>query len=263
MSATDGRSGGRRGWLDGPRGGAALLVARGLERRLGAGAGAFRFSVPEFRLTAGDRMAVVGPSGSGKSTLLALLALALRPDRAAELMLRSGLGGTMLDAGRLWARRDESGLAALRAGAIGYVPQTAGLLPFLTLRRNIGLTQELAGRRDAALVARLAEQLEIAGALERLPGEVSVGQRQRAAVARALAHRPAVVLADEPTAAVHPTQADEILRLLRDTAEDGAAVLISTHDLPRAEAAGLALLACVPEDAPYPASVVRPAPVAA
>ncbi|MBC4017729.1 ABC transporter ATP-binding protein [Siccirubricoccus deserti] len=242
---------------------ARLLEVRGLERRLGSGAGGFRITVPEFTLSAGDRVAVVGPSGAGKSTFLAILALALRPDRAAALLLRRGLGGPLVDAGRLWGRGDEAGLAALRAGAIGYVPQTAGLLPFLTLRRNIQLTQELAGRPDPGLVEALAARLEIGGALDRLPGQVSVGQRQRAAVARALAHRPAVVLADEPTASVHPSQADEVLRLLRDTAEAGAAVLLSTHDLPRAAAAGLALLGCVPEEGTEPASVLRPLPAAA
>jgi putative ABC transport system ATP-binding protein len=242
---------------------ARLLEVCGLERRLGSGAGGFRLTVPEFALSAGDRVAVVGPSGAGKSTFLAILALALRPDRAAALLLRRGLGGPLVDAGRLWARGDEAGLAALRAGAIGYVPQTAGLLPFLTLRRNIRLTQELAGRPDPGLVEALAARLEIAGALDRLPGQVSVGQRQRAAVARALAHRPAVVLADEPTASVHPSQADEVLRLLRDTAEAGAAVLISTHDLARAAAAGLTLLGCVPEEGSEPASVLRPLPAAA
>ncbi len=232
-----------------------LLQVHGLERRLGDG---FRLSVPEFALAEGDRVAVVGPSGAGKSTFLALLALALKPGRADGFTLRRGPGGAAVDAARLWARGDEAGLAALRAAAIGYVPQTAGLLPFLTLRRNIALTQALAGRRDAALIGSLAERLEIAGVLERLPAQVSVGQRQRAAVARALAHRPALVLADEPTASVHPSQADEILRLLRDTAEAGAAVLLSTHDVPRAKAAGLRLLGCEPEPGPIPASVLRP-----
>ena len=94
----------------------------------------------------------------------------------------------------------------------------------------------------------LAARLGIAAVLDRMPGQVSVGQRQRAAVARALGHRPGVVLADEPTASVHPAQADEVLALLTEAAEqDGAALVITTHDAARAAAAGYAVAPCRPE----------------
>ena len=237
-----------------------LLVVEGLERRLGKGSGAFGLTVPSLRLRAGDRLAVVGPSGAGKSTLLGLLALALRPDACRAFLLRAGPGQPLQDAARLWMTRDEAGLAWLRARAIGFVPQTGGLLPFLTLRANIGLTQTLSGRPEGGLVEHLAERLGIRTVLDRKPAEVSVGQRQRAAVARALVHRPAVILADEPTASVHPAQADEILSLLHETAEAGTAVLVSTHDLARAESAGFAVLACEPEASGRPASTLQAHP---
>ncbi len=183
---------------------------------------------------------MVGPSGCGKSTLLGLLALALRPEHAGALIVNA------VNAGRLWQRNAQHRLAALRAGALGFVPQTAGLLPFLSLGENIRLTQRLAGRVDERRVRMLAERLDIAQTLRRLPADVSVGQRQRAAIARALAHAPALVLADEPTASVHPTQADDILALLLEVADAGTALLMTTHDPARAEAAGFALAPCRP-----------------
>jgi putative ABC transport system ATP-binding protein len=95
-------------------------------------------------------------------------------------------------------------------------------------------------------VEGLAERLGIAPTLGRRPAELSVGQRQRAALARALAHRPALVLADEPSAALHPTQAADAFALLREAAAEGAAVLACTHDAARAAESGFALLACRP-----------------
>lgn len=217
-----------------------LLVARGLAAQLG-GPGGFRLHVPDFMIMPGDRVAVVGPSGSGKSTFLALLALALRPAEAADFFLQDS------DIAILWAKENDPALARLRARAIGFVPQTGLLLPFLTLRRNIALTQLIAGRDDPARVEALADRLGLSGLLDRMPDEVSVGQRQRAAVARALAHDPAILLADEPTASVHPTQADEIIGLLTEAAGAGTAVVVATHDIARAEAAGLEIVPCVPD----------------
>lgn len=218
------------------------LRAERVSRSVAAAGSRFTLLIERFEVAQGSRVAVVGPSGCGKSTLLALLALALRPDTGDALML----AGT--DALALWRAGQSDALAALRARSVGFVPQTGALLPFLSLRDNILLPQRILNRLDIMRVAALAERLGIAAILDRMPAAVSVGQRQRAAIARALAHRPDVVLADEPTASVHPAQADDILDLLtRTAAEDGAALVISTHDAARALAAGYAIAACQPD----------------
>jgi putative ABC transport system ATP-binding protein len=215
---------------------AAPLRAERVSRSIAAGGSRFTLHIERFEVAQGARVAVVGPSGCGKSTLFALLALALRPDAGDALMLAG------VDALALWRAGQGDALAALRGRSVGFVPQTGALLPFLSLHDNILLPQRIAARPDPARVSALAERLGIAAVLERRPAAVSVGQRQRAAIARALAHRPAVVLADEPTASVHPAQADEILDLLTRTAtEDGAALVIATHDAARARAAGYAI----------------------
>ena len=235
-------------------------------------AGGFSLVIEHVAIQPGDRIAVTGPSGSGKSTLLAILALALTP----QLPLPSGEGGAGkgsagvspwkaggglgegqdtpvlnlagTNALNLWQTHQQDHLAAFRAKHIGFVPQTGALLPFLTLGDNIRLPARILNRPDPARVRHLAQRLGIASLMDRMPSQVSVGQRQRAAVARALAHRPGLVLADEPTASVHPAQADEILSLLTDAAaEDGVALVITTHDEARARAAGYAIAPCRPD----------------
>lgn len=220
---------------------APALEIEGLVRTNGSGAGAFALEVDRFVLRAGEAIAVAGASGSGKSTFLDLAALAVQPDRAGRLALAGE------DAAPLWRAGDGEALARLRARGIGYVLQSGALLPFVTVRANIALPQRLAGREDGGRVAALAATLGIADLLGRMPGTLSVGQRQRAAIARALSHRPALVLADEPTAALHPEMADTVLDLLvRETAASGAALLLATHDPDRALRFGLPVVPITP-----------------
>jgi putative ABC transport system ATP-binding protein len=189
-------------------------------------------------LEAGEAIALTGPSGSGKSTLLLLMGAALPPDRGAITLAGQ-------DVAALWRRADRAALARLRAARIGFVPQTGGLIPFLDVGGNVLLPQNLAARRDERFARALADELEIAALWRRMPAELSVGERQRVAIARALAHRPALVLADEPTASVHPSMAETVLALLlREARAGGAALVVATHDATRARAAGLAEIAC-------------------
>lgn len=194
----------------------------------GMGKEGFRLEVDELRLRPGERLALLGKSGTGKSTLLELLALALRPDE--NEVFTFAPRGVPHDVVLSW-RSHGRGLDKLRARNIGYVPQTGGLLPFLSVRNNISLPMRINGRVDRKRVTELAERLEIADQLRKRPHQLSVGQRQRAAIARALVHRPAVLLADEPTGAVDPEMAKDVLSLLFEEARaSGAAVVIATHD---------------------------------
>ena len=183
------------------------------------GALGFELVIEDFSITRGEALALVGPSGSGKSTLLDLLALARRPSSTGQFLL-TPRAGKAIDLGAVWRAGDDNSLTAIRAAHFGYVLQTGGLLPFLSVRRNIALSQAVLGRPDPAHIEALAARLEIASLLERMPASLSVGQRQRVAIARALAHRPEILLADEPTASVHPALADTILALLIEQARE-------------------------------------------
>ena len=209
-------------------------------------AAGFELAVRCFVVHPGEAIALVGPSGSGKSTLLNLLGLAEAPRSAGRFELGTR-DGARHDIAALWRADADARLAALRARHQGYVLQQGGLLPFLDIGANIRLALDLLDRRDEDAVQAVAEQLGLAHLLRRAAAAVSVGERQRAAIARAIVHRPDIVLADEPTANVHPSMADTVLALLRDQArESGAALVLATHDVARAEAHGFAIVPVTP-----------------
>ncbi|SDG37350.1 putative ABC transport system ATP-binding protein [Pseudomonas benzenivorans] len=209
-------------------------------RDIGKSRNGYRLLVPRLDLRPGQRLALVGPSGSGKSTLLDLLALVLSPDPGGTLELTRD--GRISDIAGLWRHGRQDLLAELRSRAMGYVLQTGGLLGFLDVRRNIGLSRALLGMAEDATVQRLAERLEIADQLHKLPAALSVGQRQRVSIARALAHSPAIVLADEPTASLDPLNAERVMQLLVAQAEEqGACIVVATHDEALAQRVGLQL----------------------
>lgn len=213
-----------------------------------AGRGArFVLEIPRLTVHRGEAIAVAGPSGAGKSTLLDLLALALRPERA-EVFELGTEDGAAADVVALWRAGREDALTRLRAARLGYVLQQGGLLPFLTVRDNITLSQDMLRRPDAARIAALSERLGIAHLLDRLPAVLSVGQRQRVAIARALAHGPALVLADEPTASLHPALADTVMALLVEQARaHDAALVLATHDPDRAARHGFEIVPVQPQ----------------
>ncbi len=174
-------------------------------------------------VTEGELVALMGPSGSGKSTLLHIAGGLDRPDAGDVVVDGVGLG-----------RLDLTRLAALRRRSVGYVFQDLNLLTTLTLEENIALPLELDGlsRRRSREAAR--EALGRVGLTElqgrRYPDDVSGGQRQRAAIARAIVGDRCLLLADEPTGALDTAAGDEVMAVLRGLADQGAAVIVVTHD---------------------------------
>ncbi len=192
-------------------------------------------SVPAFcdvtlEVSEGESLAIVGPSGSGKTSLLLCLAGVVAPSA----------GDVRVDDVSVWTLSARQ-RTRLRRSRIGYVEQSAGLVPELTLAENVALPLRLQGRRPGDALKEAKQALDVfgIGALAaRFPDEVSGGELQRAAIARALVHRPAIVLADEPTGALDASNKELVLaELLSAAKEAGAGVVIVTHDVTVASAA--------------------------
>lgn len=190
--------------------------------------------VPQLEVAPGRMVALVGDSGSGKSTLLDMLALVMQPTRARRFVLTFGRNaGVSHDVQAIWEMRMEFRLAELRRNHMGYILQTGGLLSFLSVLDNVCLPARIKGNKDyLEQVHTLASRLGIEQCLERKPDYLSIGQRQRAAILRAMAHGPDLVLADEPTAAVDKARARLIMQDLRSISLTyGTAVVVVTHDI--------------------------------
>jgi putative ABC transport system ATP-binding protein len=186
-----------------------------------------------FTVEEGEYVAIMGESGSGKTTLLNILAAL---DRATS-------GVVLLD-GMDFSKIKESNVAAFRRDNLGFVFQEFNLLDTFTLEDNIYLPLVLAGKDYKEMSARLApiaETLGIKDLLKKYPYEVSGGQKQRAAVARALITDPRIILADEPTGALDSRSTDELLRLFAEVNRQGQTILMVTHSARAASRAGRVL----------------------
>ena len=171
----------------------------------------------------GELFAIMGPSGSGKTTLLMILGLVTEPSEGSVLLEGENIyEGMKLD------------LQRLRREKIGFIFQFSNLIPFLTAKENVLLSLELVGiigQQADSRATELLEYLEVADRAGNLPEQLSGGERQRVAVARALANNPAIILADEPTAALDTERGLSVMRLLRKVSkEQGTAILVVTHD---------------------------------
>ena len=187
----------------------------------------------DFSVEEGEYVAIMGESGSGKTTLLNILAALDKPTAG-----RVELDGRDMSAVR------ESDAAAFRRDNLGFVFQEFNLLDTFTLRDNIYLPLVLAGRPYRELKVRLdpiARQLGILELLDKYPYEVSGGQKQRAAVARALITHPRLILADEPTGALDSRSTDELLDLFAQINRQGQTILMVTHSVKAASHAGRVL----------------------
>ena len=198
-----------------------MLSIQGLAKRFGPRP---ILDALDLELTAGEYVAIVGESGAGKSTLLNLIAGLDRPDR-----------GHIVIGGEDITTLNEDARTRLRRSRVGFVFQAFHILPHLTIAQNVELPLVLLGVEPHERAARTSALLAAVGLGERgesPPRELSGGELQRVAVARALVHRPALVLADEPTGNLDPDTADTVLRLLASTIKSqGAAGILVTHSL--------------------------------
>lgn len=186
-----------------------------------------------FSVEKGEYVAIMGESGSGKTTLLNILAALDKPTA----------GSVRLD-GRDLAKVKESDIAAFRRDNLGFVFQDFNLLDTFSLQDNILLPLVLAGMPYEKMKERLspvAAKLGISDLLPKYPYEVSGGQKQRAAVARALVTNPRLVLADEPTGALDSKSTDELLRLFSAINQEGQTIVMVTHSVKAASHAGRVL----------------------
>ena len=182
-----------------------------------------------FSVEQGEYVAIMGESGSGKTTLLNILAALDKPT-----------GGKVYLKGRDLGALKEKEIAAFRRQNLGFVFQGFHLLDTFSLKDNIFLPLVLSGRKYPEMEKRLvpiAQRLGIQGILEKYPYEVSGGQKQRAAIARALITRPQLILADEPTGALDSRAAEELLRLFAAINQDGQTILMVTHSVKAASSA--------------------------
>ena len=197
-----------------------LLVASGVTKTYRTGDEAVRvLDGVDLTLATGESLALTGESGSGKSTLLHLVAGLDSPD-----------SGSLVVDGTDMARATDAQRAALRRDGVGLVFQQFNLIPSLDIAANLAFQARLAGRYDAAWAHELAQVLGLEPLLQRYPEQLSGGQQQRVAIGRALAARPRLVLADEPTGNLDETTGDAVMALLlRLVAQTGAGLLMVTH----------------------------------
>jgi putative ABC transport system ATP-binding protein len=199
------------------------LEARDVEKTYGdAGEPVVALRRVSLTLGAGELVAIMGPSGCGKSTLLHICGAMARPTSGSVRIAQRDIGGL-----------DDASLTRLRRETIGFVFQFFNLLPMLTVRENIALPRLLGGGNAAQTLAeatRLAERVGLGHRLDHRPAQLSGGEMQRAAIARALVHRPTLLVADEPTGNLDSANGVRILDLLIELhRETGVSILLATH----------------------------------
>ena len=209
-----------------------LFELRGVSRYYGGGTREVRaVDAIDLRIDPGEFLVVAGPSGSGKTTLLQLLGALDRPTE-----------GEILFEGRDLARLPDAELTQLRLETIGFVFQQFNLIPTLTARQNVEVAlapQRLSRSEREDRVSELLEAVGLGPRGEHLPSELSGGEQQRVSIARALANRPRILLADEPTGNLDSATGEEIVALLRSISDQrGQAVVLITHDASIAARAG-------------------------
>jgi putative ABC transport system ATP-binding protein len=227
-----------------PDGGVLIYELRDVVKTRESEQVGFRLRVPSLQIGLGEKIALIGESGCGKSTLLDMLAFILEPSEASEFRFRPAGGETSLNIAEHWQRGQRDRLGDLRSQHIGYVMQTGGLLPYLTVRENMNLSRFVLGMPDDDTVDELAGELGLKRHLGLYPSALSTGERQRVAIGRALAHRPSLVIADEPTASLDPFAAEKIMSLFIGLVEElNITVIVASHAWRHIKRLGLRRLA--------------------
>ena len=209
-----------------------LYAIDNLEKRR-QGARGYRLQLPHFSLRRGEKIAIIGESGCGKSTALDILGFVLAPDACDRFVFQSEQQSwDILEFFRL---KQSERLCSLRLKHVGYVLQTGELLPFLNVAQNMTLVATMRGMQaEEALdrAQRLAGKLGIAQKMQALPATLSVGERQRVAIVRALLPSPEIILADEPTAALDPMHAQCVMQAFLEAVDDeGATLILVSHNV--------------------------------
>lgn len=211
-----------------------MLEIKNLLVRRGEGALAHHVRLPQLQVGSGEILAITGESGSGKSTLLEAIGLLLAPVELERFRLGRTSSATQpaQDIARLLASDDQAALAAVRSRDLGFILQSGGLLPFLSVRDNISLPRRLLGMpAHSAHVDHAVEVLRLQDLLGKTPQALSIGERQRVACVRAIAHEPLLLLADEPTAALDPHSARRLFELLLSLVSSmSLSALVVSHD---------------------------------
>ncbi len=212
-----------------------MITLKDVLHRRGLGQQSFTLQVPYLNIDQGEIVALTGASGSGKSTMLEILGLILKPHSMGQFDIVGH------DVCQYWQTGANSRLAQLRAEHLGFVLQTGGLLPYLSVLDNITLSRTILGLKPgASFVSEICQYLGIEHLLKRKPDQLSIGERQRTAIARALIHKPKLLLADEPTAALDPFHAEQVMGLLiKLTQEFNLTSIIVTHDWDRVKEMGI------------------------
>ena len=173
-----------------------------------------------FSVEKGEFVAIIGPSGSGKSTLLHILGGVDVPTKGSVVINQTDISNL-----------DETALAIFRRRQIGLIYQFYNLIPILTVQENLTLPLLLDGRKpDEKQISTLVKRLGLENRLDHLPNQLSGGQQQRVSIGRALVNNPALMLADEPTGNLDPTNSWEIMKLLEEANDRGTTVLVVTHN---------------------------------
>jgi len=176
----------------------------------------------DFFIDDGEFVAIMGQSGSGKSTLLSILGGLNRPSR----------GKVLLDTLDVYDLSSEQ-LADLRSEYIGVIFQSFQLIPYLTVLENVKMPMAITGRKGKEqdkMAREVLEKVGLANKADRLPDQLSGGEQERVAIARAIVNKPPILLADEPTGSLDSKTADEILNLLKELNDEGQTIIMVTHN---------------------------------